>query len=86
MQPVVIWHGMGDSCCSQHSIGAVKTLIEDTLGERGTGLLVAMSTWRNALASRAGSYTADSQRTALAPGTQESGGRCVARRLAQLQA
>lgn len=30
--PVVLWHGMGDSCCSSSSIGAVKQLIEETLG------------------------------------------------------
>lgn len=31
--PVVLWHGMGDSCCSMGSMGAVKKLIEDRLGE-----------------------------------------------------
>lgn len=30
--PVVLWHGMGDSCCSMGSMGAVKKLIEDRLG------------------------------------------------------
>eukprot|EP00877_Chromochloris_zofingiensis_P005879 jgi/Chrzof1/1544/Cz10g11240.t1 len=30
--PVVIWHGMGDSCCSLGSIGAIKKLTEDQLG------------------------------------------------------
>merc|ERR1712078_433518 len=30
--PVVLWHGMGDSCCDPHSMGRVKTLIEDELG------------------------------------------------------
>mmetsp|Transcript_37671 Transcript_37671/g.83889 ORF Transcript_37671/g.83889 Transcript_37671/m.83889 type:complete len:332 (+) Transcript_37671:101-1096(+) len=30
--PVVIWHGMGDSCCSPYSTGAIKKLIEDRLG------------------------------------------------------
>jgi len=30
--PVVLWHGMGDSCCSLGSIGSVKKLIEDNLG------------------------------------------------------
>lgn len=34
--PVVLWHGMGDSCCAQSSIGAVKKLIEDKLGVRFT--------------------------------------------------
>ena len=27
--PVVIWHGMGDSCCNPLSMGAVKRMIED---------------------------------------------------------
>lgn len=27
--PVVIWHGMGDSCCNPFSMGAVKKMIED---------------------------------------------------------
>ena len=26
--PVVIWHGMGDSCCNPLSMGAIKRLIE----------------------------------------------------------
>lgn len=30
--PVVMWHGMGDSCCSMGSIGSVAKLIEDELG------------------------------------------------------
>jgi len=30
--PVVLWHGMGDSCCSMGSIGSVAKLIEDELG------------------------------------------------------
>ncbi|EFJ40725.1 hypothetical protein VOLCADRAFT_84379 [Volvox carteri f. nagariensis] len=30
--PVVLWHGMGDSCCSPFSIGAVAKLIEAKLG------------------------------------------------------
>eukprot|EP00879_Flechtneria_rotunda_P001889 GHRR01002061.1.p1 GENE.GHRR01002061.1~~GHRR01002061.1.p1 ORF type:complete len:340 (+),score=89.70 GHRR01002061.1:195-1214(+) len=30
--PVVLWHGMGDSCCSMGSIGSIKKLIEDKLG------------------------------------------------------
>ena len=29
--PVVIWHGMGDSCCNKRSIGAVRNLIERAL-------------------------------------------------------
>ena len=27
--PVVIWHGMGDSCCNPLSMGTVKSMIED---------------------------------------------------------
>lgn len=30
--PVVLWHGMGDSCCAPWSIGALKKTIEDKLG------------------------------------------------------
>ncbi|KAI7840948.1 hypothetical protein COHA_005378 [Chlorella ohadii] len=29
--PVVLWHGMGDSCCADYSIGAVRELIEREL-------------------------------------------------------
>jgi hypothetical protein len=29
--PVVLWHGMGDSCCGNHSIGAVAEKIRHTL-------------------------------------------------------
>ncbi|CAJ0929756.1 unnamed protein product, partial [Mesorhabditis belari] len=29
--PVVVWHGMGDSCCNPLSMGAVKKLIEETV-------------------------------------------------------
>ena len=31
--PVVLWHGLGDSCCASHSIGYVANLISDSLGE-----------------------------------------------------
>ena len=27
--PVVMWHGMGDSCCNPWSMGAVKRMIQD---------------------------------------------------------
>ena len=27
--PVVIWHGMGDSCCNPASMGRIKQVIED---------------------------------------------------------
>ena len=34
--PVVLWHGLGDSCCASHSIGYVANLISDSLGEGST--------------------------------------------------
>lgn len=30
--PVVLWHGMGDSCCNPESMGAIKKLIEEQVG------------------------------------------------------
>ena len=30
--PVVLWHGMGDSCCASYSIGGVSKYISDELG------------------------------------------------------
>ena len=29
--PLVIWHGMGDSCCNPNSIGRFKRLIEENV-------------------------------------------------------
>ncbi len=29
--PVVIWHGMGDSCCNPNTIGQFKRLIEENI-------------------------------------------------------
>lgn len=29
--PIVLWHGMGDSCCNPLSMGSVKTLLENEL-------------------------------------------------------
>jgi len=29
--PVVIWHGMGDSCCNPASMGSIKTMLEEEL-------------------------------------------------------
>lgn len=29
--PIVMWHGMGDSCCSPNSLGYLKSLIEQTI-------------------------------------------------------
>jgi Palmitoyl protein thioesterase len=34
--PVVLWHGLGDSCCASHSIGYIANLISDSLGESET--------------------------------------------------
>ena len=28
--PIVIWHGLGQSCCDPNAIGRVKKLIEET--------------------------------------------------------
>lgn len=30
--PVVLWHGMGDTCCNPLSIGGVKDAIQDRYG------------------------------------------------------
>ncbi|KAI7870838.1 Alpha/Beta hydrolase protein [Spinellus fusiger] len=30
-KPVVLWHGMGDNCCNEKSMGRVRTLLEDAL-------------------------------------------------------
>jgi len=30
-RPVVLWHGMGDTCCYSFSMGAIKNLIQQTL-------------------------------------------------------
>ena len=29
--PVVIWHGMGDSCCNPLSMGSIKSMIEKNI-------------------------------------------------------
>jgi palmitoyl-protein thioesterase len=31
--PVVLWHGMGDSCCNPESMGAIKRMIESNIPE-----------------------------------------------------
>jgi len=36
--PVVIWHGMGDSCCNPASMGRIKQFIEDETG----GLVISL--------------------------------------------
>ena len=41
--PVVLWHGMGDSCCNTHSIGAVRKRIQELLGGKSVCLLHTMS-------------------------------------------
>ncbi|XP_046995486.1 palmitoyl-protein thioesterase 1 [Schistocerca americana] len=30
IKPIVMWHGMGDSCCNPISLGRIKLVIEDT--------------------------------------------------------
>uniref|UniRef100_A0A0B6ZLU3 Palmitoyl-protein thioesterase 1 n=1 Tax=Arion vulgaris TaxID=1028688 RepID=A0A0B6ZLU3_9EUPU len=30
--PVVLWHGMGDSCCNPLSMGSIKKLVEEKVG------------------------------------------------------
>ncbi|KAI8825926.1 palmitoyl protein thioesterase [Fimicolochytrium jonesii] len=30
-RPIVLWHGMGDSCCNPESMGAVKAFLEEEL-------------------------------------------------------
>ena len=30
--PILIWHGMGDSCCNPWSMGAVKKMLEKNVG------------------------------------------------------
>ena len=42
--PVVLWHGMGDSCCNTHSIGAVRKRIQELLGGKSVCLLRTMAT------------------------------------------
>ncbi len=37
--PVVLWHGMGDSCCAPHSIGAVANRIRKAIPGRPTVIL-----------------------------------------------
>ncbi|KAL4448301.1 hypothetical protein ABPG75_005520 [Micractinium tetrahymenae] len=50
--PIVMWHGMGDSCCST-GFGAVKTFIEATL----PGVFVhSIATARSPMADLMGSY------------------------------
>ncbi len=41
--PVVLWHGMGDSCCAPYSIGAVAKVIEARLGKRAQKTLSALA-------------------------------------------
>lgn len=31
--PLVMWHGMGDSCCTVGGLGSIKRAVEDELGE-----------------------------------------------------
>lgn len=50
--PVVLWHGMGDSCCASYSIGAIKSLIEQKLGV----FVLSVATGESALADIWSSY------------------------------
>jgi len=39
--PVVIWHGMGDSCCNPSSMGSIKTMLEENIpGVYVTSLMI----------------------------------------------
>ena len=51
--PVVLWHGMGDSCCASYSLGAVKQFIQDTLGGKVPEAvnIVYTPVWRSQLVS-----------------------------------
>ena len=51
--PVVLWHGMGDSCCASWSIGYIAQLISESLGA-----LVCMRTWHDAAVAAATSPNA----------------------------
>jgi hypothetical protein len=41
--PVVLWHGMGDSCCAPHSIGAVANRIRKAIPGRSTVVMIVLS-------------------------------------------
>ena len=41
--PVVLWHGMGDSCCNPLSMGSVKKMLEKELGEYVLSLMIGDS-------------------------------------------
>jgi len=41
--PVVIWHGMGDSCCNPASMGRIKQVIEDETGGLVISLKIGLS-------------------------------------------
>ena len=43
--PVVLWHGMGDSCCASYSIGYVAELISSSLGARPTSQEESQECW-----------------------------------------
>lgn len=40
--PIVLWHGMGDTCCGRRSVGRIKTFLEDNYGIRKTDIEVAI--------------------------------------------
>lgn len=49
--PVVLWHGMGDSCCAPWSIGSIKTVIEEKLGVYVHSIATGSSSSRDVLSS-----------------------------------
>ncbi|GFH16725.1 palmitoyl protein thioesterase [Haematococcus lacustris] len=83
--PVVLWHGMGDSCCASYSIGAIKAEIEQQLGvyvhSIATGSTAAADVWSSYFGSvndqhaRAGRRI---QRRGLQPGGPVPAGRGAA--------
>eukprot|EP00882_Tetradesmus_deserticola_P001826 GHRQ01001959.1.p1 GENE.GHRQ01001959.1~~GHRQ01001959.1.p1 ORF type:complete len:335 (+),score=139.67 GHRQ01001959.1:114-1118(+) len=49
--PVVLWHGMGDSCCSLGSMGSIKQLVEDKLGVFVHSIATGPGEYQDALSS-----------------------------------
>ena len=43
--PIVLWHGMGDTCCNPLSIGGVKTALQQRYGApQGSGFVALLLT------------------------------------------
>ena len=40
---MVIWHGMGDSCCNPLSMGRIKQVVEETTGAYVISLKIGQS-------------------------------------------